>query len=43
MKDIQILTTDAKVAALAGELASEIAIAVDLEADSLHNYRKRSA
>ena len=41
MKEIEILTTDAKVAELAEELASEVAIAVDLEADSLHNYQEK--
>ncbi len=41
MKDIEILTTDAKVAELAGQLAAETAIAVDLEADSLHNYQEK--
>ena len=41
MKNIEILTTDAKVAELAGQLAAETSVAVDLEADSLHNYREK--
>jgi len=41
MENIAILTTDAEVAELAGQLAAETAIAVDLEADSLHNYREK--
>ena len=41
MKHIELLTTDAKVAELAGQLAAETAIAVDLEADSLHNYQEK--
>jgi len=41
MKEIEILTTDAKVAELAVQLAAETAIAVDLEADSLHNYQEK--
>lgn len=38
---IDILTTDAAVASLAEDLAKESAIAVDLEADALHNYREK--
>lgn len=41
MKPIEILTTDAGVAELAGQLATETAFAVDLEADSLHNYQEK--
>jgi len=41
MKHIEILTTDTEVAELAGQLAAETAIAVDLEADSLHNYQEK--
>ena len=41
MKQIEILTTDAEVAELAGQLAAETAVAVDLEADPLHNYREK--
>ena len=41
MENIAILTTDAEVAELAGQLEAETAIAVDLEADPLHNYREK--
>jgi ribonuclease D len=38
---VPILTTTAEVAELAEELARETAIAVDLEADSMHSYREK--
>ena len=38
---VPILTTTAAVAALAAELAGQEAVAVDLEADSMHRYRER--
>jgi len=38
---VPILTTTAEVAALAQELAREQAIAVDLEADSMHSFREK--
>lgn len=41
MPDTPILTTTAEVAALAAELARETAIAVDLEADSMHCYQEK--
>lgn len=41
MDQIEILTTNAQVAELAGLLASETTIAVDLEADSMHNYQEK--
>lgn len=41
MEQLEILTTNAQVAELAGQLASETSIAVDLEADSMHNYREK--
>jgi ribonuclease D len=41
MEQIAILTSKAQVAELAAQLASETAIAVDLEADSMHNYREK--
>jgi ribonuclease D len=41
MEQIEILTTNAQVAELAGLLAKETAIAVDLEADSMHNYQEK--
>lgn len=41
MRNIEILTTDAGVAELAGQLATESVIAVDLEADALHNYQEK--
>jgi len=41
MKPVEILTTDAEVAVLAGQLTAETSVAVDLEADSLHNYREK--
>ena len=39
--NVEILTTDNEISALAKALASETAIAVDLEADALHNYREK--
>jgi ribonuclease D len=41
MEQTEILTTNAQVAELAGLLAGETAIAVDLEADSMHNYQEK--
>ena len=41
MEKTEILTTDAQLRKLAGELAAEAVIAVDLEADSMHNYREK--
>ncbi len=41
MEEIEILTTNAQVAELAELLASETTIAVDLEADSMHNYQEK--
>lgn len=41
MTKIDILTTDLEVSALAKRLAVESEIAVDLEADSLHNYQEK--
>jgi ribonuclease D len=41
MDKIEILTTNAQVAELAGQLATETSIAVDLEADSMHNYQEK--
>jgi ribonuclease D len=41
MEQIEILTTNAEVAELAELLAKEMTIAVDLEADSMHNYREK--
>lgn len=41
MPDTPILTTSAQVAALAAELGRETAIAVDLEADSMHCYQEK--
>lgn len=41
MKQIEILTQDAQVGDLADALSQEETIAVDLEADSLHNYREK--
>jgi ribonuclease D len=41
MEKIEILTTNAQLAGFAGELSGESAIAIDLEADSMHNYRER--
>lgn len=41
MEQIEILTTNAQVAELADLLASETTIAVDLEADSMHNYQEK--
>ena len=41
MNQIEILKTTSQVVALAGELEQQAAIAVDLEADSLHNYQEK--
>ena len=41
MEQIEILTTNAQVAELAELLAKETTIAVDLEADSMHNYQEK--
>lgn len=41
MEQIEILTTDAEVAELAALLAEETTVAVDLEADSMHNYQEK--
>jgi ribonuclease D len=41
MDTVDILTANDQVAALARELAAEPSLAVDLEADSMHNYRER--
>jgi ribonuclease D len=41
MDNIEILTTNAQVADLARTLAAETTIAVDLEADSMHNYQEK--
>lgn len=41
MPDTPILTTTAQVAELAAELGRETAIAVDLEADSMHCYQEK--
>jgi ribonuclease D len=41
MEHIEILTTNAQVAELARLLASETTIAIDLEADSMHNYQEQ--
>lgn len=41
MEQIEILTSNAQVAELAGLLAKEKTIAVDLEADSMHNYQEK--
>jgi ribonuclease D len=41
MEKIDILTNDAQLATLAGDLTGSSAIAVDLEADSMHNYREK--
>jgi ribonuclease D len=41
MPDTPILTTSAQVAELAAELGRETAIAVDLEADSMHCYQEK--
>lgn len=41
MEQTEILTTAAQLTALAAELAKETVIAVDLEADALHNYREK--
>jgi uncharacterized metal-binding protein YceD (DUF177 family) len=41
MEQIEILTTNAQVVKLAELLAKESTIAVDLEADSMHNYQEK--
>jgi ribonuclease D len=41
MEQIEILTTNAQVAELAELLAAETTIAIDLEADSMHNYQEK--
>jgi ribonuclease D len=41
MKNPEILTTNGQLAELAGQLAAEKSIAVDLEADSMHNYQEK--
>lgn len=41
MENTRILTTDVEISALAKHLAQETEIAIDLEADSLHNYREK--
>lgn len=41
MEQTEILTTVTQVATLAAELTRESVIAVDLEADALHNYREK--
>ncbi len=41
MEQIEILTSDDQVAELARLLAKETTIAVDLEADSMHNYQEK--
>jgi ribonuclease D len=41
MEQIEILTTNAQVVELAELLAKETTIAVDLEADSMHNYQEK--
>jgi ribonuclease D len=41
MEQTEILITNAQVAELAGLLAKETTIAVDLEADSMHNYQEK--
>lgn len=41
MEHTEILTTAAQLAALVDTLARETVIAVDLEADALHNYREK--
>lgn len=41
MKHIDILKTPSQIVELAKELEKQTAIAVDLEADSLHNYREK--
>ena len=41
MEQIEILTTNEQVAELAEQLAAETTIAVDLEADSMHNYQEK--
>jgi ribonuclease D len=41
MKQIEILTTNVQIAELAGQLADETTIAIDLEADSMHNYQEQ--
>ena len=41
MEKTHILITDVEVSALAKRLVNETAVAIDLEADSLHNYREK--
>jgi ribonuclease D len=41
MPDVEILTRDADIVALAAELLNDTVIAVDLEADALHNYQEK--
>lgn len=41
MEQIEILTSNAEVAELADVLAAETTIAIDLEADSMHNYQEK--
>lgn len=41
MEQIEILITNEQVAELAEQLAAETTIAVDLEADSMHNYQEK--
>jgi ribonuclease D len=41
MENTEILTTNAQLAELAGQLAGETSVAVDLEADSMHNYQEK--
>ncbi len=41
METIHRLTTDVEISAFAKRLTKETAIAIDLEADSLHNYREK--
>lgn len=41
MEKIEILTTNGQIAELAEVLASESTIAIDLEADSMHNYQEK--
>ncbi len=41
MEHIEILTTNTQIAELAELLAAETVIAVDLEADSMHNYQEK--
>lgn len=41
MDKVEILTTDVQLATLAGQLAAETSLGVDLEADSMHNYQEK--